>query len=216
MSQPVPPLPEHCAAYDHLAEAFPTLKPLFAATGYVRVPTPSTVGVEEALGKIVVGQMLSRAAADTIYARLVKRAETTGRCTVLLLPEGDLRACGLSARKARTFAAIAELARCSPDRLLSWRYLSYDDLRCEVASVWGLSDWSAAMLAIFHFGLPDVFPVNDGSVQRASSLINALYYAEGPPLDYTKASPFGSYLALTLWAALDDGHLAVTKDDRFS
>lgn len=208
MSQPQPQHAKHRAAYAHLGEALPALRPLFAATGHLPVPTPSAVAVEEALGKIVVGQMLSRVAADTIHARLVQRAEAIGCGTVLMLPEDELRGCGLSARKAKTFGAITELARHSPNRLLTWRSLTYEELKIEVASIWGLSDWSAAMLAIFHFGLPDVLPLSDGSVQRAISLVNARYYADGPSLNHARASPFGSYLAMTLWAALDGGVLS--------
>lgn len=208
MSQPQVQNPEKCAAYDHLAATLPDLRPLFAATEFVALPAPSSTPVEEALAKIVVGQMLSGAAADTIHARLVQRADRVGCASVLVLPEVDLRACGLSGRKAKTFAAIVSLMRESPGRLDSWRSLPFHELRAEVASVWGLSDWSAAMLGIFHFGLPDILPISDGSVKRALGLVEERYYRAGNQPDYSLAAPFRSYLALTLWAALDGGLLS--------
>lgn len=72
-------------------------------------------------------------------------------------------------------------------------------LFAEVNKHWGLSHWSASMLAIFYFGLEDVYPINDGSIKRVTSLLEQ----RGIIFEPEKAAPYRSYLALYLWEILD-------------
>jgi len=124
------------------------------------------------------------------------------------LAEDDLRACGLSRGKAKTVRLIAEITEKEPGQLEGWRSLSFEELKKETAQIWGLGDWSASVLAIFHFAHPDVFPLSDGSLVRAIRLVEQQVPKIGERLRHEAAAPFRSYLALTLWAALDNGHLA--------
>lgn len=62
-----------------------------------------------------------------------------------------------------------------------------------------MSDWTASILAIFHFGHEDVFPHNDGSINRALSKIG--YVPEN--FDPLPAALYRSYLAMYLWSILD-------------
>lgn len=202
---------ERQAAYRHLRIQVPFMAPLITATGELPLPVPTRDSVAASLVHIVAGQMLSRQAAQTILGRMASAAERCGAEHLYHLSDHDLRACGLSGRKARTVAAIKDLAEAEPDRLEGWRQLEWPDLRNEVLSVWGLSDWSAGVLAIFDFALPDVFPLGDGSLVRAMRLVERLHMKQGEVFPHGRASPYGSYLAITLWAALDNGHLAEAK-----
>lgn len=199
---------QRASAYAHIRAQLPALDPLIAATGGVALPTMSRDPVADALVRIVTGQMLSRSAAQSILGRIRAAAERVGCGSLYNLPENELRACGLSGRKAKTITLIAEMADAEPDRLESWRSLPFDELRREVSQVWGLSDWSASVLGIFHFAQPDVFPMSDGSLVRAIKLIEQQVPRIGDRLQHEAAAPFRSYLALTLWAALDNGHLS--------
>lgn len=199
-------------AYSHLRSRYPFLVDLIAATGEVRLPEPNEDAVACSLVRIVAGQMLSRTAAQTILARMGAAADRLGLTTLYVLPEAELRACGLSGRKARTVSMIAEIMSTEPARLERWRELPFPELRREVAGIWGLSDWSASMLAIFDFAHPDVFPLSDGSIGRAIRLLEDHHMKEGDKFQHEAASPYGSYLAITLWAALDIGVL--TKQSR--
>ncbi len=89
-----------------------------------------------------------------------------------LLPEHELRSAGLSSRKATAIANFGEQFCSKPERFEAWAFASYEDLRDDVSKIWGLSDWSAAILALFHFGHADVWPAADGSLQRAVRMIN--------------------------------------------
>lgn len=199
---------QRASAYAHIRAELPALDPLIAATREVALPTMSNEPVADALVRIVAGQMLSRSAAQSILARMKGAADRSGCSALYDLPDAELRACGLSGRKAKTIALIAEMAGSEPGRLESWRGLPFNELRREVSQVWGLSDWSASVLGIFHFGQPDVFPMSDGSLVRAIRLIEQQVPKIGERLDHDAAAPFRSYLALTLWTALDNGHLA--------
>ena len=87
----------------------------------------------------------------------------------------------------------------------SWKSLPYAELRKDVMRLWGMSDWSASVIGLSHFGLPDVWPGADGSLKRALVLVQARFDEN---LDPDRAAPFRSYLARSLWAALDCGYLA--------
>lgn len=201
------PVVEQRAAYSHIKKNFPFLEPLIQRTGVVPLPNSSEEPVADALVRIVVGQMLSQVAARSIVARMVSAAEAAGCGPLYHLPVSELRACGLSGRKARTISLIAELADQDPNGLEGWRELPFEELRRKVGSIWGLSDWSASILGIFHFAEPDVFPVSDGSLARAIRLVEQQYLLSEERLEHEAASPFSSYLAILLWHALDNGHL---------
>jgi DNA-3-methyladenine glycosylase II len=202
---------ERKAAYRHLRRELPFMAHLIERTGELPLPIPTNGSVAASLVNIVAGQMLSRLAAQTILRRMAAAAERSGAGHLYHLSEEELRACGLSGRKARTVAAIRDLDEKERDRLEGWRQLAWLDLRREVSTVWGLSDWSAGVLAIFDFALPDVFPLGDGSLLRAMRLVERLHMGDGAVFPHERGSPYGSYLAITLWAALDSGHLTDPK-----
>lgn len=139
--------------------------------------------------------------------RMSATAERLGLPNLYGLPEAELRASGLSGRKARTIRMIAEIMATDPSRFGQWPDLSFPELRREVGSIWGLSDWSASVLAIFDFAHQDVFPLSDGSLVRAIRIVEEQHMKPGERFDHELASPYGSYLAITLWAALDTGIL---------
>lgn len=73
----------------------------------------------------------------------------------------------------------------------------------EVRKHWGLSDWTAEMLAIFHFGHGDVFPSADGTIKRAVGLVRNHI---DPDSDPELARPHRTTLAHALWASIDCGY----------
>lgn len=198
-------------AASYISRAIPSLQPIIAKTGVLQVPSPTAANLGDAVSSIVVGQMLSRKAADHIMTRV--RAEIAHRALsqAWQLPALALRRCGLSNRKIRTLGEFGYVY--DHDRMLErrWRALDYLSLQTSVAQIWGLGGWSAAMLAIFHYGLEDVFPDSDGSIARAVSLLSMtanLADSSAHAFDAELAAPFRTYLSLYLWAALDRGILA--------
>lgn len=195
---------EPAKAYAHLKEAFPYLSAMFALTGEVLlVRSREDRSISEAVVRIIAGQMLSGPAAETIYGRLQAKARELRLSGTHLLPGDAIRDCGLSNAKARAIAEFSDAFRRTPERFERWAEMDYPSLRKDVTSLWGLSDWSASIIALAHFGLPDVWPAADGSIQKACRLIQAVHGSFDP----VTASPFRSYLARSLWAGLDSGYL---------
>ena len=110
-----------------------------------------------------------------------------------------MRSCGISNSKAKAIKLFAEQYFNDINRYENWRNLDSPGLFSEINKHWGLSHWSASMLAIFYFGFEDVYPVNDGSIKRITGLLEQ----KGITFEPEKAAPYRSYLALYLWEMLD-------------
>lgn len=196
--------------HQHLRTAYPALCGLLEKVSPLPDLVPQYLPVSEAVTKIVVGQMLSRAAADTIYARLTSARDRYGLEGCWQLAEADLLDCGLSRRKVRTVREFSAFYEHDPSRFEAWRDLEYHELSAAVASHWGLSQWSADMLAIFYFAKPDVFPATDGTIIRVRRILEDQHLTG--TLEPERASPFRTSLARYMWEFLDGGHLSQRHD----
>jgi DNA-3-methyladenine glycosylase II len=120
-----------------------------------------------------------------------------------LLSAEDLIECGLSKAKTRAIIEFGGYYSSRPTEIEAWSGLPVEDLRREVTSFWGLSDWSADILAISHFGHPDVFPKNDTTLQRAIRMAIDAYGLKPSDWKIEEVRPFRTYLALYLWRSVD-------------
>jgi DNA-3-methyladenine glycosylase II len=157
------------------------------------------VTVVDAVSSIVVGQMLSRHAANTILQRTRRLASTQGKGEIALLSADDLRTCGVSNAKVKAIKLFADQYYDDVRRYEGWYLLTQDELFRAVKVHWGLGDWTASMLALFYFAHEDVYPTNDGSIQRVTKRL----LEQGITFDPSDAAPYRSYLALYLWDILD-------------
>ena len=192
--------------HQHLITVYPQMSDLLHKVPPLETLKPQPLSIAEAVTKIVVGQMLSRAAANTVYARLTAtyaRRELEGGWK---LSEEELLKCGLSRRKARTIREFSVYYERDPSKFEAWRTLDYPKLTAVVSEHWGLSQWSADMLAIFYFAMPDVFPETDGTIIRVRRILEE-HYLVGP-LEPELARPFRTSLARHMWALLDGGFLS--------
>jgi DNA-3-methyladenine glycosylase II len=122
------------------------------------------------------------------------------------LSETELAACGISRRKAFAIVSFGNHFEDDPKNFESWSDLEHEALVLEVGKFWGLSRWSADILALSYFGSPDVFPMSDGTLNRA---IKAAIAHTSVPLNewsIQAASPYRSYLARYLWKSIDTGY----------
>ena len=194
------------APVDRIRLAMPFLSAMLDDLYPIVLPRPRSLSVPEAVVKIVVAQMLSGAAARTIYERLSAARNRTGLAGSWMLPEKKLLSCGLSARKARAIREFAAAYHENMARIESWPRLGHGELVREVSSFWGLSSWTADMLAIFHFGHEDVFPMTDGSIKRALDEAGKTFGVSKSAVAVNAVSPFRTHLALYLWKSLDTNY----------
>ncbi len=186
------------AVYPHLAEILRHLPAL-------KTPQVYSGPVAEAVTRIVIGQMLSGTASAKIYGRVRSARDRAGLVGSWQLPQSDLLAAGLSARKVKTVKAFGERYDKSAEEIEAWRNLSYQELRKEVEACWGLSRWSSDMLAIFYFGHKDVFPETDGTIMRALKMLRSRFPEH--EVDPELVRPFRTSLALAFWSFMDTGLL---------
>jgi DNA-3-methyladenine glycosylase II len=198
-------------ARSHLLAALEPTLPKVAA--YIAGRPPLWFGAKPAmpplyyLSAVVVNQLISSKAADTIWARIEAAAEKAGGLEQFLVPERQalLRSCGLSGAKTRTLLGLGQAAR---DGWLAGVFSTQDEKirRQSLKSLWGIGDWSCDMLALFYFHDEDVMPLGDASVQRALWLLEGI-----DPKDRERqgaltapAAPWRSILCLYLWNYLDN------------
>jgi DNA-3-methyladenine glycosylase II len=143
----------------HLARKDPVLRDVIGRVG------PCTLEAAgdrfAALVRAVVAQMISTAAARTIFARL---ETVVGRLTpeaFLAAGEERLRGAGLSGTKARGLADLA--AHVTDGRLPLERLdeLADEEVIARLVPVRGIGRWTAEMFLIFSLGRLDVLPVDD-------------------------------------------------------
>lgn len=190
------------AGLEDLVQRDPALRPVVARTG--DVPLRLQAAGYAGLAQIIVSQMVSKASAAAIFARLEAAAGVpmTGEA-VLRLGEDALFALGLSRAKARTLIALAEAERNGAIHLVELCALKPREAMARLTAIKGIGPWTGEVYLMFAAGHPDVFPVGD------IALVNAVRHAfghdtrlEGRELaDFAERwSPWRSVAARLFWA----------------
>ena len=117
-------------------------------------------GFEALLGAIV-SQQISKAAARTVWDRLVAAADPLGPETILALDEDALRAAGLSRQKANYARGLAEAVVTGTIDLGGLAYLPDETIIEQLVALKGIGRWSAEIYLLFALGRPDAFPADD-------------------------------------------------------
>jgi DNA-3-methyladenine glycosylase II len=192
-----------------ISATYPEHGDLFNQLKTVPKLKPRDIPLPEAVVRVVTGQMLSGAAAQTIYNRVAAAAAERELVGSWQLDFDVLRSCGLSGAKAKNICAFGARVGDNESALEHWRTLDVDSLIQEVRANQGMGDWTASILALFYVGHEDVFPTGDGSLRRAIAALQlrGTKRSRRYKFDPDQARPFRSYLALYLWQALDTGML---------
>lgn len=147
-----------------LAAADERLRPLIRAAGALkpRRRAPGFAG----LARVIVGQQVSVASADAIWARCLTAfpemtAEAIGRAR---LPR--FRKAGLSLPKIRALRAVASACRDGLD-LDGLAGLPAATAHARLCAVKGIGPWTADIYLLFCLGHPDVFPAGDLALRSA-------------------------------------------------
>lgn len=188
---------------EHLINSYPDLSALFENAETIECLHPSKLSIPSAITEIIIGQMLSAKAADTIYGRVKDLAEQKNIEDWTLNFE-EYRSCGLSTTKANAIVSFADYYNANTTEVEDWKNLSNEELINEIVKHKGIGRWTATIMALFHFGKEDVFPELDGSLKKAMELIEVQFKVK---IDPDLSSPFRSYLAYYFWHFLDKGLL---------
>jgi DNA-3-methyladenine glycosylase II len=172
------------------------------------------------LARSIVGQQISVKAAQSVWNRFVSatvtselvagpQAEIPQRIVpadVVAMSQEQLRACGLSLRKAEYLGDLAQ--RFVQGELLPERWPAMDDeaVIAELIRVRGVGRWTAEMFLIFNLMRPDVLPLDDIGLLRAMGL----HWFQGATPSRAQArdlaqrwSPWRTAATWYLWRSLD-------------
>ncbi len=180
----------------------PALAEAIAAAGPVRLDTRREAPFPEQLCRSIAGQQLSVKASQTIWGRVV--ASACGGSLIDHFAEADpadLRACGLSAAKAKAMRAIAAAARSGALDMAELEALDGAERVNRLTAIWGVGPWTADMMSIFYFGDADVWP--DGDVTARKTLQRLTSPRRKTTRTAARFAPHRSYLAIYMWRCAD-------------
>jgi DNA-3-methyladenine glycosylase II len=197
-----------------LAAADPTMADLIERIGTIDLATRLKRRKEErpadaygALLRAIVGQQLSTKAARTIYLRVLDLFDGTTPTPEQLLAakEADLRAAGLSGRKAEYIRDLASHVLSGELELDRLDQLSDEEAIEEIVAVRGLGQWTAEMFLMFHLERPDVLSGGDLGIRKAVQIEYGLKEMPAPQrvIEIGEAwRPHRSLASLYLWESL--------------
>jgi DNA-3-methyladenine glycosylase II len=156
----------------------------------------------EGLARIIVGQQLSIASAEAIWARVVRAARPMTPRAFLALGDQELRGAGLSRGKVRTLRAVCAAIEEGLD-LNELAHAPEDTVHAALTAVPGIGPWSADIFLLFCLGRADAFAAGDLALQTAA--MSALKLEERPSRETLLAiaerwRPWRGVAAHLLWA----------------
>lgn len=191
-------------ATEYLSVADPVLATIIAA-----YPSERLECREDPFGTLaraIVGQQISVKAAATVWRRLEVLVGDIGPATVAAAREEGLVQCGLSRQKIRYLTDLAGHFVSGTVDPAAWIGKDDDAVIADLTGVKGIGRWTAEMFLIFHLLRPDVLPLDDIGLQRATGL----HYAGAGKLDKagiidiaSRWRPWRSVATWYLWRSLD-------------
>lgn len=188
------------AAAKVLADHDPVLRRLVAEAGLPHLAPPAE-GHLAALVRAVVYQQLASAAATAIHGRLI--AALDGEVTaerLLSLTDSQLRAAGLSRRKAETLQDLA--AKVADGTIVldprGLRAESDAEMIARLSSVKGIGAWTAQMFLLFQLRRLDVWPTGDLGVRKGFGLAWGIATPTPKELE-PLGDPYRPYRSVVAW-----------------
>jgi DNA-3-methyladenine glycosylase II len=194
-------------ACKHLARRDRVMRKLIPRFGQARLCSRGDAFTT--LVRSIVGQQISVKAAQSVWERLLAAVDgdtAVDPRRVLALGVDDLRASGLSARKADY---VRDLASHFVERTVhvdDWPAMGDEAIIDELVAIRGIGRWTAEMFLIFHLLRPNVLPLDDLGLLKGISV----NYFSGEPVTRAEArevgeawAPFRSVATWYVWRSLD-------------
>jgi len=121
----------------------------------------------------IIGQQLSKQAADTITARLrnlFRGCRPTPK-SFMNIPREAIISTGVSGRKYDYIMDLAQRIESRQLCLKSLAELTDEEVRSRLTVVKGIGDWTVDMFLLFGLGRLDVFPVHDLALRKAMAVV---------------------------------------------
>jgi len=115
--------------------------------------------------KIIVGQQVSVAAAQSMWTKFTDHFDPTIPEPLIHASDDLLRTCGLSRQKITYIRGLAQAVIEGAVDIPSWPNKPSDQVMAEITALKGFGTWSAHMFLIFNLMRADVWPYGDLGIQ---------------------------------------------------
>ena len=181
------------------------LQKLLQKNGVIEINVPKNFPLFDCLTQTVIEQQLAYAAAKTIWQRLNKAASSADQTLFQFCNQNNqstLKKIGLSGNKIKAILGARSAIKngdLNADDLL---VMNYEKLHKTITSLWGFGNWSVDMIAIFYYGMTNIWSDQDLILNRGiKSLCEKTDLSPEDLLQLVK--PYQSYLALHIWRYKD-------------
>lgn len=157
------------------------------------------------LARSIVGQQISVKAAQSVWDRFAALVPAMGSEQVLGLRIEDMRAAGLSARKAEYLMDLARHFSAQQLDRAEWQAMDDEAIIERLVAIRGIGRWTAEMFLIFYLMRPNVLPLDDAGLVKGVSL----NYFSGEPVTRSDMrevaqawTPYRSVATWYMWRSL--------------
>ncbi len=180
--------------------------PLVKKWGHCEIKARVHVDYFQALAGAIIGQQLSGRVADVIYDRLKKKIG--GRLTpkkLLLVPEQELRDCGMSWAKVRSVRDLAQRVIAKELHIRKLNTLPDEEVMQELVAVKGIGKWTAEMFLMFTLARADIFPVDDLGIRKGFEKITGKKLEKEKLAKFSERwKPYRTVASWYIWRSLDN------------
>jgi len=181
------------------------LQILLQKNGVIEINVPKNFPLFDCLTQTVIEQQLAYAAAKTIWQRLNKAASSADQTLFQFCNQKNratLKKIGLSGNKIKAILGARSAIKNGDLNADDLSVMNYEKLHKTITSLWGFGNWSVDMIAIFYYGMTNIWSDQDLILNRGiKSLCEKTDLSPEDLLQLVK--PYQSYLALHIWRYKD-------------
>ena len=199
--------------HDHLlnkCNEFPQAKELLKINGIIKIKKNQQLTLFEFICRTVVGQQLSKKAAQSIWKRINNLAVENKIDLFDLISNKyaiSIQNCGVSKNKTKCLIQLRDSFNSGLLSENNIKSLSLDDIYKLLTRQWGIGIWTVDMVAIFYLNQLNIWPKGDSALIKGA---NFLFNTESEK-DLLEAvdifTPYKSILALHIWKGIDENYI---------
>lgn len=161
----------------------------------------------------IIGQQISTKAQATIWQRMQDALGQVNAETILSAGVSNLRALGISFRKAEYITDFARKVHTGEFDIKAVSQMSDTDAISALSSLKGIGVWTAEMILLFCMQRPDIFSYDDLAIQRGLRMVYHHRRIDRKLFEKYRRrfSPYCSVASLYLWA-VSGGAIPWMKD----
>ncbi|MDK2772282.1 MAG: DNA-3-methyladenine glycosylase 2 family protein [Flavobacterium sp.] len=153
----------------------------------------------ETLVLLILEQQVSIDSAKATFLRLKKAIPEFHPENLILFPDEDFRACGVSRQKTKYIKALAEAILAKELDLKSLAYKDAEVVRQELIRIKGIGNWTIDIYLMFCLNSMDIIPLGDIAVVNTMRELLDIHTKEEMQIYAQKWKPYRSVATYFLW-----------------